>query len=103
MQGSGDEPDRKRPRVEMEAQSAEWVEHPSLYLEDGNIILKPLRGTTLFRVHKSYLSRCSPVFQEMLAPVADIKPEMMRDCQLLRLEDGAEEIEAMLRLMYDGL
>jgi hypothetical protein len=98
-------PSRKRARADLDAELEGYQDHPTLYLEDGNVVIKCSSGSKqLFRVHKSYLSRSSPVFQGILNTVGeeDVKPELFRDCQLLSLEDETEEIEAILNVMYNG-
>ncbi len=87
--------------------------HNSLWLSDGNIILAPTsssdgRLSILFRVHKSVLSRQSQVFNDMFAlpdnsslnHVGDEK-EILEGFPLVRMHDSAEDIEALLKYLYD--
>jgi BTB/POZ domain len=89
--------ERKRPRTEIDTEAL--VNHPSLYFDDGNVILKC--GKTLFRVHRSLLSKHSPVFAELLDTNRNKKT--LRGCMLLKVEDDQDDIEAILRIIYDGL
>ena len=97
------EPALKRPRVALDDDFDEkaLLEHPTLYYDDGNVILSS--GSTLFRVHRSILSKHSPVFRELFSPRGDTKPEILRGCLHLALDDSKEEVEALLNVIYDGL
>lgn len=91
------EPDRKRPRHEMDAELL--TNHPTLYFDDGNLILQCHK--TLFCVHKSLLSKHSPVFRDILAPGTQLLE--LRGKMLLKLPDDRDDMEALLGTIYDGL
>ncbi|KAH9944907.1 hypothetical protein B0H21DRAFT_709404 [Amylocystis lapponica] len=90
------EPSRKRPRIE----EKELVDHPTLYFDDGNLIISC--GSTLFRVHRSVLSKHSPTFRDMFQQQDDTKPELLRGCLHVPAHDDREEMEALLGVIYDG-
>ncbi|KAF9810982.1 hypothetical protein IEO21_06739 [Rhodonia placenta] len=89
----------KRPRVD--SNDGAFVNHPSLYFEDGNVILSC--DSTLFRVHRSLLSKHSPVFRDLLEDKEDQKQHYLRECIHVALSDTGEEMEALLNVIYDGL
>ncbi|KDQ56814.1 hypothetical protein JAAARDRAFT_194768 [Jaapia argillacea MUCL 33604] len=96
--------DRKRPRLgsEIPADDAKvFVNHPTLYCEDGNVILKC--GRTLFCIHRSLLSRHSTVFGDLLTPREGQKREFLRGLPLVILDDDRDDIEAFLKVIYDGM
>lgn len=96
-------PARKRPRLELdhEHDCNAPVDHPSLYFDDGNVILSC--GNTLFCVHRSLLSKHSPVFKDLFEPQEDVKPEMLRGWPHYPLKDSNEDVQALLEVIYDGL
>jgi hypothetical protein len=72
---------------------------------DGNIvIIAPLitGQCQIFRVHKSILSKNSPVFRSMfmIPGVQDQEMEKYDGVPLVQLLDGAEEVESLLRVLY---
>lgn len=100
------------------APSHEPEKHVSLYLDDGNIVLAartevgdpavPAR-TVLFRVHKSVLKRQSSVFSDMLTlpegtdGEAHTNSTMEGGVPIVSMPDSAEDIEALLEVLYDPL
>lgn len=92
-----DVPDRKRPRIDQgEHEEKVFVRHPYLYLEDGNIILSA--GRTLFRVHRSILSKHSPVMGELF----ERKHDTLHGCVHIPLEHTSQELEAFIDVIYNG-
>ncbi|KAI0634525.1 hypothetical protein C8Q77DRAFT_1033511, partial [Trametes polyzona] len=93
------QPDRKRPRLELEADPDEkpFVNHPTLYFDDGNLILGA--GRTLFCVHKSLLSKHSTVLHDLL----ERPHSRFRGLTHVEMEETAEEVEALVNVIYDGL
>ncbi|KAI0324294.1 hypothetical protein GY45DRAFT_1263095, partial [Cubamyces sp. BRFM 1775] len=94
------QPERKRPRLlseEDEADEKPFVNHPSLYFDDGNVILAA--GRTLFCVHRSLLSKHSPVFQDLFDGARDRHRGLLH----VPMEETADEVEALLNVVYDGL
>ncbi|KLO13612.1 hypothetical protein SCHPADRAFT_940272 [Schizopora paradoxa] len=93
-----------------------FTKHDSLWLSDGNIILAAAssasssdeRSSMVFRVHKSVLSRQSQVFSDMFAlPTQSTtsvdNDDIMDGLPLIRMHDSAEEIEALLKYLYDPI
>ena len=80
--------------------------HQSLYLSDGNIIIKclsPSKKIVSFRVHQSLLAKHSPVFKTMLSlPQRDPEPLGLTydGLPLVELPDPSEKIESLLRILY---
>ncbi|KAH8114970.1 hypothetical protein DFH11DRAFT_1590720 [Phellopilus nigrolimitatus] len=96
--------------------------HPSLWISDGNIVLSANKNSgtehesskseVLFRVHKGVLARHSQVFAGMftLPEVSEFAPgvrknanEMYEGVPFIVMPDSADEIEAMLHVLYDPL
>lgn len=102
-------PDRKRPRAEYDLDATDaangpqtdFENHSTLYFDDGNIIIKCKR--TLFRVHRSLLSRNSTVFQELFAQ-CDARPQdVLRGCPVLSVDDDKDDMQDLLNCSYDAL
>ena len=89
-------PDRKHSRSELDAEL--FADHPTLYMDDGNVILEC--GKTLFRVHRTVLSKHSPVFRELLAPERD--HNLLRGCTFVQLDDDKAGLEVVLESLYGG-
>lgn len=92
--------DRKRPRTELDAEAvanAQLTNHPSLYFEDGNVIMKT--GNTLFCVHRTILSKHSIVFRDLFAQ----NTQAIRGLPSLTVDDGKEDMESLLNAVYDGM
>ncbi len=87
--------------------------HSTLYYDDGNVVLS---GRTqdgqlqYFRVHKSILSRHSPVLADMFS----IPPLLMKgsktqfaesydDVVHVQMPDSAEDLTSFLTMFYDPL
>lgn len=89
----------KRPR-----QKQEGCRDDHLYLDDGNIVLSALDtddGVVYFRVHRSVLSRQSPVFKDMFNIPTGDSVEKYDGVPLVRLHDGADDVKDFLRALYD--
>ena len=84
------------------------TKHADLWFCDGSVILQA--ESTLFRVHKSQLSRRSTVFSDMFAlaqpPVmtthATLAGETYEGCPVVKLYDSAEDVANLLLALYDG-
>jgi hypothetical protein len=77
--------------------------HPSLYLLDGNIVLVAPRSThdfVAFRVHRSLLAKVSTVFESMFTIPNGDNVEKYDGAPLVVMNDGAEQLEMLLRMMY---
>jgi hypothetical protein len=84
------------------------IKHADLWFCDGSVILQA--DSTLFRVHKSQLSRRSTVFSDMFTlpqpPVmmthATLADETYEGCPVVTLYDSAEDVANLLLALYDG-
>lgn len=114
----GDSSPRKRPRLfdssptpdvhikpdPVDADMSDDVEvtvlenHPSLYFDDGNTILSC--GSTLFCVHRSVVSKHSPVLKALCETPITRK---LRGCRHIPMKDTPEDVEALLNVIYEGL
>ncbi|KAJ2997237.1 hypothetical protein NUW54_g7150 [Trametes sanguinea] len=91
---------RKRPRIgspDEEQDEKPFINHSTLYFDDGNVILGA--GRTLFCVHRSLLAKHSLVLRDLF----DHSKEQFRGVLYVRMEETAEEVEALLNMVYDGL
>ncbi|KAF7791802.1 hypothetical protein EIP86_002826 [Pleurotus ostreatoroseus] len=82
--------------------------HPSLYLDDGDIVLAApstspaKRQTMLFRVDKVYLARNSPIFKDMFSFSPGQEAQDTYDgVPRVNLTDSAEDLESLLAAMYN--
>ena len=88
----------KRSRLSTEEPDEKpFKEHPTLYLDDGNVIITA--GKMLFRVHISLLSKHSTVFRDLIRSSRD----QFRDMVHLTVEDQSEDMEALLNVIYGGM
>jgi hypothetical protein len=81
------------------------TKHADLWFCDGSVILEA--ESTLFRVHKSQLSRRSIVFSDMFALAqptthATFADETYEGCPVVKLYDSAEDVANLLLALYDG-
>lgn len=106
--GSTNERSLKRPRLdgtkecETDLPTEECKKHPSLYLEDGSIILRC--EDTLFRFYIGILSRKSEIFRDMfgLAPIQPADSEKSDDgVPVVRVHDPAEDFAYLLSALLD--
>lgn len=87
--------------------------HPSLYYDDGNVVLMTfsLSGERrLFRVHRSILCKHSPVFADMFAipPLMSDEPshgisESYDGALLVQMPESPENLESLINVLYDPL
>ena len=73
--------------------------HPTFYFDDGNIILRT--GGTLFCVHRSLLAMHSPTFRDLFRQERD--DERFRGLAHYTMEETREDLEALLKVIYQGL
>ena len=75
----------------------------SLWLEDGNIILQCASDEpqTMFRCHKSILSRNSSEFQTMLSSPSPDSSTPYEGVPVLIVPVAADDIRLLLKMMYD--
>lgn len=79
----------------------ERAQHPTLWFEDGSIILVTTK--TLFRVHKGVLSLNSAVFQSMFSvpqPVSPADGETLDGVPVVHLLDDEADLTHLLKALY---
>ena len=83
-----------------------YVRHPSLYFDEGDIVLTAeIRGDLrqVFKVHRSFLCHYSEPFRGMFSVVAQDQSEERYDSVPLvdmPAEDAAADVAALLEVMY---
>lgn len=87
--------------------------HPTLYFEDGNVVLsgEGKDGRCYFRVHQSVLCRHSPTFADMFAipPLTEEGPDGSQIAETysgvlhIQMPDSAEDLGSLLGVLYDPL
>ncbi|KII91784.1 hypothetical protein PLICRDRAFT_173585 [Plicaturopsis crispa FD-325 SS-3] len=90
--------ERKRARTSSPDAKDMFRNHPTLYFEDGNVILKC--SNTLFCVHRTLLAKHSRVFARKFA--AAESRQSFRGCLFLELQDGKDEMASLINTIYDG-
>ncbi len=78
--------------------------HPTLYYEDGNVILAT--STTLFKVYRGTLTRHSLVFKDILSlpqPDSDEGMGRFEDVDVVHLHDDPVSLACFLSALYDKL
>ncbi|KII84011.1 hypothetical protein PLICRDRAFT_436297 [Plicaturopsis crispa FD-325 SS-3] len=70
-----------------------------LWFKDGSIVLEAEH--TRFRVHHTLLALNSPIFEDMLNIGAPRGEDNVDDCPLVILHDSAQDLESLLRALYD--
>ncbi|KDQ58407.1 hypothetical protein JAAARDRAFT_68904 [Jaapia argillacea MUCL 33604] len=77
--------------------------HPSLYFEDGSVVLLlPSTDESLvaYRVHRSLLSAHSEVFADLFTVPSPAVPEKYDGVPLVKLSDNAQDMEHFLNCIY---
>lgn len=107
-EGTNPRPDRKRPRTDASSYADDdtdtkkvFTNHPDLYFEDGNVILRCER--TLFCVHRSLISKHSEIFRDLFGSETKKPQEFFRGCLFIPLDDDVNDMETLLNTIYDGL
>ena len=90
--------------------------HAKLYFDDGNVVFSAVSSVTgdrrYFRVHKSILSRHSPVLGDMFALPPLVTSTHGSQSRLaesydgvvhVQMPDSAEELTSFLTMFYDPL
>ncbi|KAI0695654.1 hypothetical protein BC835DRAFT_1273080 [Cytidiella melzeri] len=88
--------------------------HPTLYFEDGNVVLsgscQATGGRQYFRVHQSVLCRHSSILADLfgIPPLMDEGPphamkEVYEGALHISMPDSAEDLESLLNVLYDPL
>lgn len=76
--------------------------HISLYFNDGNIALLAPQSPNhylAFRVHRSMLSRISPVFESLFSTAVD-ETEKYEGAPVMYMTDRADALQRLLQLVY---
>ncbi|KAA1475924.1 hypothetical protein DENSPDRAFT_806439 [Dentipellis sp. KUC8613] len=89
--------------------SENYRHHEDLYYTDGNVALVvhwpdedvPDRHV-VFRVHKSILSRSSPVFQDMFSLPGGEASELYDNVPLIHMPDSGAALESLLCYLYSN-
>ncbi|KAJ7612069.1 hypothetical protein FB45DRAFT_843338 [Roridomyces roridus] len=71
---------------------------PELWFDDGSIIVQA--GNSQFRVHRSILAACSPVFKDMLSFPQPADAELVEGCPVVHLPDAPEEVTVFLKAIF---
>jgi BTB/POZ domain len=77
--------------------------HVSLYFNDGNITLLAPQSQNrylAFRVHRSMLSRISPVFEGLFSIPAVDETEKYEGTPVMYMMDRADALQRLLQLVY---
>jgi len=78
-----------------------YRQHDDMWLSDGSVVLAA--EDTLFKVHKSQLARHSVAFRDMFALSSPARAgERVDGCDVVRLHDSWQDVESLLRALYDG-
>ena len=82
--------------------------HSDFWFSDGSVVL--LAHDTLFRVHKTFLSRHSLVFRDMFtlpqpstsASTIVSSEDEIDGCPVVDLHDSPNDVSSLLYALYDG-
>ncbi|KAJ6476058.1 hypothetical protein C8R47DRAFT_664880 [Mycena vitilis] len=95
------QPASKRKRVD----GASAVRDPNFYFEDGNIVLSAKEFedcVVYFRLHRSIISKHSPVFADMFELPPHPSAEQYDGVPLVEMAgDSAETLRSLIALLYD--
>ena len=86
------------------AHSNEPTRHPTLYFQDGDIAVTamlPNGSQQLYRVDRTFLSRYSSVFEDMLSMPAPQSIETVDDVPVVHLLDDAQDVSTLLETLYN--
>ncbi|KAJ7217734.1 hypothetical protein GGX14DRAFT_597673 [Mycena pura] len=83
--------------------SENTIRDSEFYFEDGNIVLSAKEdGTTVyFRLHRSILTKHSPVFADMFAMPSPPTADCYDDAPLVEMHDEADVLGLFIGLLYD--
>ncbi|KII84009.1 hypothetical protein PLICRDRAFT_58140 [Plicaturopsis crispa FD-325 SS-3] len=79
--------------------NAEPNRSSTVWYQDGSIVLQA--ANTRFRVHHTILAKNSPIFGDMMSIGEPGGDENVEGCPLVVLHDSAEDLETLLRALYD--
>ncbi|KAF8989031.1 hypothetical protein BDQ17DRAFT_1393350 [Cyathus striatus] len=96
------EPPQKRKRtntMQLKRSSSPPSNRSHLWFDDGSVILQA--EATLFKVHRTVLSRHSSVFRDMFSVPQPYDEPTLDGCPLVHLSDSASDIAELLEVLYD--
>ncbi|KAJ7612168.1 hypothetical protein FB45DRAFT_940017 [Roridomyces roridus] len=70
-----------------------------LWFDDGSLVIQC--ESTQFRVHRSILAACSPVFKDMLSLPQPPDSQMVEGCPVVQLSDSPIEAAMFLKAIFD--
>ena len=73
----------------------------STWFDDGSIVLNV--ETTLFRVHRTTLSKHSTVFEDMFSIPQPPDQATIEGCPIVKKPDSARDFAYLLKALYDPL
>ncbi|KAI0789928.1 hypothetical protein C8Q75DRAFT_717484 [Abortiporus biennis] len=76
--------------------------HPTLWFDDGNVVLVAVDGMGGFKLHRSILSRHSIVFRDLFTIPQPSEGETMEKCPVVRLQDSARDLDCLFTALYAG-
>ncbi|KAF7361601.1 hypothetical protein MVEN_00503300 [Mycena venus] len=95
------QPSNKRARVDDKSA----IRDPDFYTEDGNIVLSAKDTddySVYFRLHKSILTKHSPVFKDMFSMPSPQSAEQYDGVPLVEMAgDSADALRSLIALLYD--
>ena len=83
------------------ASTVNSTRHPDLWFDDGSIVLNV--ETTLFRVHRTTLSKHSTVFEDMFSIPQPPDQATIEGCPIVKKPDSARDFAYLLKALYDPL
>lgn len=79
---------------------------PRLYIDDGNLVVSATDLQTgvlhYFRIHRSTLSRYSPVLKEMLSMPVPSSVESYDGVSLVHVPDDAQDVRSFFMAIYES-
>ena len=83
------------------AEPIESIISKKVWFSDGNVVL--VTGGVMFKVHRGQLARHSEVFQDIFDLAQPGNGIQYDGCDVIQLHDSPEELQYLLRALYDGL
>ncbi|KAF7315143.1 BTB domain-containing protein [Mycena indigotica] len=100
MMSEAQAPPAKRARTRTDLETSAPITRSEIWHSDGSLVLQA--ATTQFRVHWSVLSSHSSVFKDMHGIPQPATPgPMVENCPLIQLHDDPQDVENVLRVLYD--
>jgi hypothetical protein len=89
------------PSSNSDASTSNMTRHRELWFDDGSVVLHVEQ--TLFRVHRSTLSTHSTVFSDMFLIPQPPSQDAIEGCTVIKLPDSSDDVESLLKALYDPL